>query len=701
MAEVEIWIDGKKIRAQKGRKVLEVALEAGIYIPHLCYHPALPSIGVCRLCVVEIEGLEGLHTSCTTPVEEGMVIRTGSEVIQRTRRLSIELLLSAHPPDCGSCNKYLNCELQSLKQYLLGDELRVRRRTRLFPVIRENPLFDIDRNKCVVCGRCVRACHDLRGVGVLFYRRKGEETYIGTIDDVPLSEAGCMFCGACAEVCPTGAIMDKEETKSEKGKKASLVPCKYECPLEIDVPSFLRYARNRDYVSAGAFIAGNIPFGQVLAHVCDRPCERFCRRGAVNGPVSIRSVKRFVLRDRDPLSRGKLKIGPQTGKRISIVGAGPAGLSAAYYLRLKGHDVTVFESMPLPGGMLQYGIPSYRLPRRIVAEEIECIVKLGVRIETGKRIEDIGALFNGGFDAVLIAVGAQRPKVLSIEGATNARVVAGIEFLREVNSGNGMQVGNEVVVVGGGNVAVDCARVARRLGSSRVHLVSVEPEEALPAFQEEVEEAREEGVLFHPSMVPTRILTEGNSVKGVEVATVRSFAFDEEGNLDLEISPDSEQIVPCDMVILAVGQCGAVPSGFELELDGKGLVIVDPYTFETNREGVFAAGDVVSGTQSVAKAIASARRAASAIDRFLGGDGEIRVGQVRFEAPEPWIGRIEGFSRMHRAPEKRRSAEERIKGFCLTLLEFTEEEALYEARRCLQCDLRLRIPVVKFWGGYL
>ena len=206
MSKIRLIIDDQDIEIQEGRSVLEAALDSGIYIPHLCHHPDLLPIGACRLCVVEIEGMEGLPTSCTTPAVGGMIVKTKTESIDNSRRLAMELLLAGHPADCGTCVKYLNCELQSLKQYIIGDHLRVRTRLRLFPVNMDNPIFLLDPNKCVLCGRCVRACHELREVGVLFYQKREKERYIGTVSDLPLVDSGCRFCGACAEVCPTGAI---------------------------------------------------------------------------------------------------------------------------------------------------------------------------------------------------------------------------------------------------------------------------------------------------------------------------------------------------------------------------------------------------------------------------------------------------------------------------------------------------------------
>ena len=244
--------------------MLDAALEAGIYVPHLCHHPDLPPAGVCRLCVVEVEGVDGPVASCVTPASEGMVVRTQSDHIARMRRLAMELILAAHPPECGTCEKYLNCELQSLKQYLGVEELSIKRRAKLLPVNSSNPLFVYDPNKCVLCGRCVRACWDLREVGVLHYMKKGDEFQIYTSDDRPLADAACRFCGACAEVCPTGAIQDKDELVKGKNRKVALVPCKGECPAEIDVPRYVRFVKDGDYPAAAAVIREKVPFPGVL-----------------------------------------------------------------------------------------------------------------------------------------------------------------------------------------------------------------------------------------------------------------------------------------------------------------------------------------------------------------------------------------------------------------------------------------------------
>jgi len=391
-----LTIDGRDVEARPGAGVLQTALEAGIYIPHLCDHPDLPPYGVCRLCVVEIDGVAGLPASCVTPVVAGMVVRTRSERISAARRLAMELLLAGHQADCGTCQKYLNCELQSLKQYLGVEELRIKRHAKLLPLNSSNPLFVHDPNKCVLCGRCVRACWDLRGVGILYYRKRGDEFYIDTAQGTSLAEAGCRFCGACVEVCPTGAMQDKEGLIKGDNRKAGLVPCKSTCPAEIDVPRYVRFIREGDYPAATAVIREKVPFPHVLGYVCDRPCEAECRRREINEPISIRELKRFAAsHDEGGLWRERAAPKDPTGKRVAVIGSGPAGLTAAYYLRLQGHEVTVFESLPAAGGMLRYGIPEFRLPKVIVTKEVQQLSDLGVKfvpdvlIGATKTVQDL------------------------------------------------------------------------------------------------------------------------------------------------------------------------------------------------------------------------------------------------------------------------------------------------------------------------
>jgi formate dehydrogenase beta subunit len=700
-AIIKLTIDGKDVGAVKGTSVLQAALDAGIYIPHLCHHPDLAPIGACGLCIVNIEGMEGHPTACTTPAAAGMKVSTMTAETEKIRRLSLELMLAGHPADCGTCEKYLNCELQSLKQYLGCEELRVRRRSKLLPVNAGNPLFVHDPNKCVVCGRCVRACRELRGVGVLFYQKRGRETLTGTAADLPLAEAGCRFCGACAEVCPTGAIQDKDESARGKNRKAVLIPCRYSCPAEIDVPGYLRYVKKGDYATATAVIREKVPLPGVLGYVCDHICEDKCRRGEVNEAVTIRELKRFAAgHDEQRLWAKNTGKKPATGKKIAVIGAGPAGLTAAYYLANQGHAVTIFEASPEAGGMMRYGIPEYRLPKKVLDGEISDIIDRGVEIKTNTRIESLDTLLRKGFDAVLVTIGTPQGQKLPVPGADDEGVLIAVDFLREVNTGNKVAIGDRVLVLGGGNVAFDCARVARRLGAGQVSLACIECREEMPATGDEISQGEEEGIKIYPANNVKRILCRDGRITGAEFLDVASCGFDEDKNLHIEEIENTEHIIEADTVIFATGQRPEVPPGYEIETGPEQLITVDEYSYNTNREGVFAAGDSVSGTSSVIKAIASGRKAAAAIDRFLGGNGIIDEKFVPAAEPESCLGYEEGFAFIRRGESDDMPVEERLKGFCQVVADMDEVSATYEAGRCLQCDLRLKITPVKFWGSY-
>ena len=698
---VRVNIDGRDVETDKGKSILQAALDAGIYIPHLCHHPDLSPVGACRLCIVEIEGIEGILPSCATPAENNMRVKTKTALVGHMQRLAMELILAGHPANCDICNKYLNCELQSVKQFLGVAELRVKRRSKPFSYNTNNPLFVRDLSRCIVCGRCARACDELRGVGVLFYRKRGMETYIGSEGDLPLADSGCRFCGACVEVCPTGALRDKEELIKEKTKKAALIPCRYQCPAEIDVPRYIRFIQDGDYSAATAVMREKVPFPKVLGYVCDQPCEAVCRRGAINQPIAIKELKRFAAEhDTERLWETAMERPPQTGKRVGIIGSGPAGLTAAYFLSIKGHSVTVFETLPLAGGMLRYGIPEYRLPKNILDSEIRDIEALGVEISTKRHIESIEELIEEGYDAVLAAVGASKGETLPIPGAENERVLIGIDFLRDARLKQMVAAGKKIFVVGSGKVAIDCARTARRLGPDRVCVICPEAVSDMDASDEEIEEAKAEGVELKTSKAPARILIESGRVIAIELIDVESFGFDENHNVHIETIEHSRHVCEADTVIFAVGQQPDLSDEFHLDTSPRNLIEIDPYTKSTNREGVFAAGDAVSGTASVIRAIASGRETAAAIDSYLGGNGDIDNPLAPFSEPKRQLGPGKGFAALERPKHKDIKGEGWLDNFCGVSNDMGEEAAIYESNRCLQCDLRLKITSIKFWGSY-
>ncbi|MBC2478499.1 FAD-dependent oxidoreductase, partial [Clostridium beijerinckii] len=383
---------------------------------HLCHHPDLPELGACRLCVVENNG--EIVTSCTLKAEDGMVIKTQGEKINKKRQLAMELILAAHPEECSTCPKYGKCELQVLIQYLGVGPERLRMRVKPFPKNTSNPLFDHDMTRCVLCGRCARVCQKVRKVNAIDYQKKNGEVYIGSPHEKLLIDADCKFCGACVEICPTGALMDKKELIDlNKNKETALVPCRNTCPAGTDIPTYIRLVNEGKYSEATAVIREKLPIPKILGHICSHPCEAECRRGNVNEPISIRELKLFAVEnDEKEIWKKNRKQLPPTGKKVGIIGAGPAGLSAAYYLKKQGHDVTVYEALPYVGGMTRVGIPEYRLPRDVIEEEANLIKEIGVEIVTNKRIENFESLLNEGYDVVLAAIGAHKGIRLPIEG---------------------------------------------------------------------------------------------------------------------------------------------------------------------------------------------------------------------------------------------------------------------------------------------
>ena len=276
-----ITIDGIKLDVPENKNVLDCALENGIYIPHLCHHKDLSPLGSCRMCVVEVEGQEGVTTSCTLKAKDGMVIKTKTAELERLRMLALELLLTGHPEDCSTCPKYGNCELQMLIQYIGPKTGRLKMRTKGFRPQEDNPLIIHDMNRCVLCGRCVRACNELRGVKVLQYQKKDMETYVGTVHNKLLKDADCRFCGACAEVCPTGTIRDKL-MNSEVKREDAIVPCRHACPAHTDIPRYIRHVKNGEYDEAVAVIREKVPFPKALGYICTHVCELECKRKEVN-----------------------------------------------------------------------------------------------------------------------------------------------------------------------------------------------------------------------------------------------------------------------------------------------------------------------------------------------------------------------------------------------------------------------------------
>lgn len=701
MNTVLITIDGHTLNVEPEKSILNAALEADIYIPHLCHHPDLPDIGACRLCVVEIYGCDEIKTACTTKVEDGMIIHTKTEKLNAMRRLSMELMLANHVDDCTTCPKYLKCELQSLIQYLGVSTSRLRRTLNSVPVNASNPLIVRDLNRCVSCGRCVRVCKEVRGVNVLEYGiTENDRIMVDIRNHNSLENENCRFCGACVEVCPTGALQDKEGVfKKNLNRELGLIPCKAECPANIDVPRYVRYIKEGKYQDAIAVIREKAPFPHSLGYVCMAFCESACRRKEINKALSIRELKRFAAEHDKGLWRDKVTFKPKTNKKVAIVGGGPAGLTAAYYLSKCGHEVTVFEKLPVAGGMMTTGIPEYRLPREAVQAEIAEIERAGVTILTNYKVTSLEDLKGKGFNKILLAIGTGKGVRLPIPGADLENVYENIEFLQMVSLKKPVTVGEKVVVLGGGNVAFDCARVAKRLGAKDITIACLESREAMTASDDEIEEGTEEGIKILNSRTFVSIESDGNTAAGVKCQEVASFNFDENKKLQLQIAPDSEHIIPADTVIFATGQRAETPKEWNLTT-GRGNSIVTEDGMKISDSDIYAVGDAVYGTSSVIKAIAAGRKVASAIDIALGGDGIIEDKLTEDVIPNPYIGKDESFLSIERAKNECEGALSRTTNFKEVNHCLSESSACKESNRCLQCDLRTQITKPKLWAEY-
>ncbi len=504
---------------------------------------------------------------------------------------------------------------------------------------------------------------------------------------------------ACSTLVSEGMEIFTESERVQKSRRLALEllmsdhdgdcvgPCSLNCPAGTDCQGYIKAIANGDYARAVDIIKEKLPLPASIGRVCPHPCEKACRRRHVEEPLSIAALKAFAA-DRVLAAGEKPKAAKApTGKRVAVVGAGPAGLTAAYFLSLAGHGVTVYEGMPKPGGMLRYGIPEYRLPKAVLDSEIALIEAAGVKIKCGVRIGvDISFdALRAENDAVIVAIGAWTSTKVGIEGEELSGVYGGIDFLRSIAEGKAVDIGERVVIMGGGNTAMDACRSAVRLGAKEVTVVYRRTENEMPAEKEEIEEAKEEGVSFRFLANPCALIGEDGRLKAVKLQLMRLGEPDAGGRRSPVPVDGAFDVIEADSFIEAIGQKVDV-SGFEsLELNKKGIICADEASFRTNIEGVFAVGDATNrGADIAIAAIGEANKAAAVVDAYLNGASAAYRKPFVSERDESAI----DFSKRAKAARCRvpkRSAEERRGDFRPVVLPLDEKDAVSEAKRCLEC----------------
>lgn len=566
---LNLTINGKNITVEEGTTILQAAKDNGIYIPTLCYDDAVKVYGACGLCVVEAEGIPKLLRSCSAKCSEGMVVNTESKRVVQSRKIAMELLMSAHDGDC-------------------------------------------------------------------------------------------------------------------------VAPCQLNCPARTDCQGYVGLIANGEYEAALKLIKNKVSLPASIGRVCPHPCESACRRGKVDEAINIAQLKAFAA-DMDLNSDSYLpEKNTPTGKKIAIIGGGPAGLTAAYRLAISGHEVTVYDMMEKMGGMLRYGIPQYRLPKEVLDKEIAIIERLGVKMINGVKLgkDFTVASLKAQNDAVIVAVGAWKSSSMRTPGEELDGIYGGIDFLRAVALKQEINIGDKVVICGGGNTAMDACRTAVRLGAKEVYCVYRRTRNEMPAENIEITEAEEEGVQFKFLTNPISFNGKDGKVKSVTLQLMELGEPDASGRRRPVAIEGKTEELDVDSVIVAIGQKLVNEDVSELKLTDRGNIEADIDTFKTNIEGVFAIGDATNRGASIAiEAIGEANRCALSIDAYLNGeDIETRV---------PYISRRDeeliDFQSKEKCPARKPqvlSAAERKNNFDEVCLGYTEEDAKAEASRCLECGCK-------------
>jgi NADH-quinone oxidoreductase subunit F len=566
------------------------------------------------------------------------------------------------------------------------------------------------------CGKCVPCRLGTKQMLEILTRitqGKGRDEDMDTLLTIAKTVKECSLCGL-GQTCPNPILTtleyfkDEYETHIREKKCAAAVcdalmisPCQHTCPVGINVPRYVAQIAAGEYVEAVETIRERNPFPAICGRICHHPCEGRCRRGELDDPVAIRALKRFAadwyfdhVGELSPPERF-----PQTrSQQVAVVGAGPTGLSCAYFLAQMGYPVTVFEALPVGGGMLSVAIPDFRLPREVIEKEIDHIAKRGVQIKYNSPINvnfTIEDIRNSGFEAVFIGAGAQRSQNIGIPGELEdvEGFYYGLRFLRDVKVGKPVKVGGSVAVIGGGNVALDSSRTALRLGASEVNIFYRRSREEMPVTEVEYDEAVAEGIRVNFLVSPTRIVNDDWKTTGLQCVRMKLGEPDASGRRRPIPVSGSEFFSPADTVIAAVGQApdlSFLPADSALERTRWERLAVDANRLVTSVPGVFAGGDFVSGPGMVIEAIAAGRRGAIAIDKYLRGDTSrvemydlkptVIVEEAKTEEEESWEPQFRP-EIPHLALKERKGSFQEIE------LSFSEDKAIQEAKRCLRCDL--------------